>query len=139
MPTRPNLLGTPRASAVAMVAVGAAYAVAYPLLMGTGQDGWVWASPHRSPAFEHMLYAMYVTLGLFLAWGARDPIRWRPLVDYTIVANLLHATTMLVNGLNDPSEHEHLHPSGDVAATYLAPLVLLATHPRVITRHRTPS
>jgi hypothetical protein len=108
---RSGYLGRPRASAVAMVVVGVGYAVVYPLLMGTNQPGWVWASPARNRAMEDMLYAVYITLGLFLI-----------------------ATVMLVHALTMPHGHEHLTFTGDVVGTFSAPLLLLACHPRFLRR-----
>jgi len=129
--------GRPRASAVAMVVVGFGYAVVYPVLMGTSRPGWVWDDPARNAAMEHMLYAVYVTLGVFLIVLAREPERALPLIDWVIVANLVHATVMLVHALGMPHGHAHLLPTGDVWGTYSGPLVLLACHPR-LHRRRTP-
>ena len=77
--------GRPRASAVAMVVVGFGYAVVYPVLMGTSRPGWVWDDPARNAAMEHMLYAVYVTLGVFLIVLAREPERAVPLIDWVIL------------------------------------------------------
>ncbi|MEU6083971.1 BphX family protein [Streptomyces sp. NPDC047108] len=112
-----------------MAVVGAGYCVVYPALVLLGAGGWVWGEPHRLTSFEYMLYAIYGTLGVFLIWGARNPIRYRPLIDYTIVSNLLHATAMLYFAVTDHREHEHLGVTGDVVGTYAAPLILLAGHP----------
>ncbi|WP_406053696.1 hypothetical protein OG462_43865 [Streptomyces sp. NBC_01077] len=112
-----------------MTVAGLGYAVFYPVLVISATPGWVWGEPHRMPAFEHMLFAIYVPLGFFLVWGARDPLRYRPLVDYVIASNLLHATAMLLSASADHSEHEHLLAWGDVAGTYAGAIVLLAGHP----------
>jgi hypothetical protein len=116
-----------------MLATGLGFTVFYPISMGSGRDGWVWEGLERSMPFEHMLYAMYITLGLFLIWGARDPMRFESLINYTIVANFLHACVMFYDGLRLGYEHEHLHATGDVVATFLSALVLLIFHPRLWT------
>jgi hypothetical protein len=116
---------------VAMVMAGLGFVVFYPLSMGSGREGWVWAGPERSMPFEHMLYVMYVVLGLFLLRGAREPLRHMSLVNYTIVANLIHATAMLIDGWRLDYENEHLGIGGDVVGTYAAALILLACHPTV--------
>ena len=123
--------GRPRVSAVAMVVVGVGYAAVYPVLMGTSRPGWVWDDPARNAAMEHMLYAVYVTLGIFLIGLAREPERALPLINWVIVANLVHGTVMLVHALGRPGGHAHLLPTGDVWGTYSGPLLLLACHPRL--------
>ena len=128
--------GRPRAAAVAMVVVGLGYAVLHPVLMGTSQPGWVWDDPARNVAMEHMLYAVYVTLGFFLIALAREPERALPLINWVIVANVIHGTVMLVHALGMPHGHAHLMPTGDVWGTYAGPLVLLACHPRLHHRRR---
>jgi drug/metabolite transporter (DMT)-like permease len=90
--------------------------------------------PARNPAMEHMLYAAYITLGLFLIAWARNPERALPLTNWVIVANLVHGTVMLVHALTMPHGHDHLTLTGDVVGTYSAPLLLLASHPRLLRR-----
>jgi len=119
-----------RASSIAMVAMGVGYAVLYPKSLLLSQAGWVWDYPGRNVAFEHMFIAVYVTLGLFLIWGARDPVRFLPLIDFTIISGAFHATAMLVDALRTPGMGDHLGIAGDVPGTYLAPVVLLIFHPR---------
>ena len=119
-----------KAASVAMLVMGAAMVVLYPKNLLTGQAGWIWDYPSRHVAFEHMLIAVYVTLGAFLVWGARDPMRALPLIDFTIVSGIFHATVMWLDALQLPGMHDHLGWRGDVVGTYLAPVVLLAFHPR---------
>ena len=62
-----------------------------------------WGRPRVSAvAMEHMLYAVYVTLGIFLIGLARERERALPLINWVIVANLVHATVMLVHALGMP-------------------------------------
>lgn len=117
-----------------MVLVGVGYVVVYPALMGTSQPGWVWDDPARNFAMEHMLYAVYITLGLFLIAYSRDPERALPLTNWVIAANLVHGTVMLVHALTMPHGHEHLGLTGDVVGTYSGPVLLLACHPRLLRR-----
>jgi len=104
--------------------------ILYPKNLLIGQDGWVWDYPGRHLAFEHMLVAIYTSLGLFLIWGARDPIRFAPLINFTIVSGAVHATVMWIDALHTPGMHNHLGWRGDVVGTYLAPVVLAIFHPR---------
>ncbi len=119
-----------KASGVAMIAMGLSLAVLYPKALLLSQAGWVWDHPGRNIAFEHMFIAVYVTLGLFLIWGARDPVRFLPLIDFTIVSGTFHASAMLLDALHTPGMADHLGIGGDVVGTYLAPVVLTIFHPR---------
>jgi len=104
--------------------------VLYPKNLLIQQYGWVWDYPSRHIAFEHMLVAVYATLGVFLIWAAKDPLRFEPLINFTIVSGALHATVMLIDAFHMPGMHSHLHWRGDVVGTYLAPVVLTIFHPR---------
>jgi hypothetical protein len=114
---------------IAMLLVGIAFCVLYPKNLWGGDPGWMWNTPQRNLPFENMLIAMYFVHGLFMIWGARDPIRFLPLIDFTIVANIVHGTVMFIDaqkyGLT-----ANLQPGGDVIGTFLAPVLLLITHPR---------
>jgi hypothetical protein len=114
---------------IALIAMGFGMLVLYPKNLLTGQEGWIWDYPGRHVAFEHMLVAVYATLGIFLIWGARDPARFAPLINFTIVSGALHATVMLIDALRLPGMHDHLNLRGDVVGTYLAPVVLTVLHP----------
>ena len=117
-------------ASIALLAMGIGMVIFYPKNLILGQYGWLWDYPARHLAFEHMLLAVYGTLGLFLCWAARDPLRFEPLINFTIVSGVLHATVMLIDALRMPGMHTHLHWRGDVVGTYLAPVVLTIFHPR---------
>ena len=72
---------------------------------------------------------MYFVHGLFLIWGARDPIRFLPLIDFTIVANIVHGSVMWHDALKHGLT-ANLQPGGDVMGTFLAPVLLILSHPR---------
>jgi hypothetical protein len=116
---------------VALVLNGLSMAISYPLNMLVKEEpGWIWNYPSRNMAMEHMLVAVYVTMGLFLIWSARNPLRAVPLIDFVIISGAIHATTMLIDANLMPSHTVHNELSGDVLGTYLAPITLLLTHPR---------
>jgi hypothetical protein len=119
-----------KVSSIAMIAMGVSFAALYPRLLLIHQAGWIWDYPARNLAFEHMFMAIYAVWGLFLIWGARDPVGFLPLIDFTIVAGTLHATIMLADALQTPGMDNHLGLHGDVIGTYLAPAVLILCHPR---------
>jgi hypothetical protein len=116
---------------IALAANGFGMIVLYPLNMILLQRAsWIWDVPARNSAMEHMLVAIYVTLGFFLIWSARDPLRAVPLIDFVIVSGAIHATTMAVDAAYIPGMAEHLAFRGDVMGTYVAPITLTLTHPK---------
>jgi hypothetical protein len=120
-----------RWASYAMIAVFLGYSVAYPRnMLFLEEPGWIWSYPARNLAMEHMLVATYVTWGLFFLYGARDPLRYLPLIDFTIAANIAHATVMLIDATRTPGHEAHLSLRGDVLGTYLVPMVLILFHPR---------
>jgi len=116
---------------IALIANGIGMMLIYPLnMLVLERASWVWDYPSRHPAFEHMLVAIYVTMGAFLIWAARDPIRFLPFIDFVIVSGAIHATAMAIDAWNLPGMATHLAFRGDVMGTYFAPVTLALTHPR---------
>ena len=94
--------------------------VIYPLnMIVLERSSWVWDYPTRHPAFEHMLVAIYVSMGAFLIWAARDPLRFLPFIDFVIVSGAIHATVMAVDAWQMPGMSSHLAFRGDVMGTYV--------------------
>ena len=119
-----------RALRIAMIVLGAAMAIKYPLNMVNDKTGWVWDYPARNLAMEHMFIAVYATMGLFLILGARDPVRYLAFIDFVIVSGLAHASVMLYDALQLPGQANHVHLGGDVIGLYLPSVVLAALHPK---------
>jgi hypothetical protein len=116
---------------IALVLNGLSMVISYPLNMLVKENpGWIWNFPSRNMAMEHMLVAVYVTMGAFLIWSARNPLKAAPLIDFVIVSGAVHATSMLVDAQAMPGHMAHNTLEGDVFGTYLAPITLLLTHPR---------
>lgn len=116
---------------VALVLNGLAMVISYPLnMLVKEKPGWIWDFPSRNMAMEHMLVAVYVTMGLFLIWSSRNPVKAVPLIDFVIVSGAIHATSMLMDAQAMPGHMAHNMLDGDVFGTYLAPITLLLTHPR---------
>jgi hypothetical protein len=116
---------------IALVLNGLSMVISYPLNMLVYEKaGWIWNFPDRNMAMEHMLVAVYVTMGLFLIWSARNPVKAVPLIDFVIVSGALHATVMAIDAHAMSGHMAHNTLGGDVIGTYLAPLTLLFTHPR---------
>src|SRR5260370_12718978 len=80
---------------IALVLNGLAMMILYPLNMVVlERASWIWDYPNRNLAMEHMLVAVYVTMGAFLVWSARDPVKALPLIDFVIVSSPIHAPVM---------------------------------------------
>ncbi len=71
-----------------------------------------------------MLSAVYIVWGLFLWLTAKDPLRHRLFLDFTIAANAAHFGVMLEQGIVTEGEHTHL--VGDVLLGWLLVIVLAA-------------
>lgn len=117
-----------RVASIAMIAMGIGFAILYPKNVLIEKTGWIWDAPARNLPSEHMLVAMYITLGAFFVWGARHPKRYVPLINYTIIMSFFHGSAMWYDALRIPEMHNHLGFGGDVLGTYL-PLLLIFFHP----------
>jgi hypothetical protein len=133
---------SPRAS-VAMLLTFIGYSIVFPFKIYMEREGWIWTYPGRNMAMEHMWVITFFTWGLFFLWGARKPPIYLPLIDFTIVVNILHATVMLLDALRYPDHMSHIRFGGDVPATYLVPIILMIGHPKYFylpfLREKTPS
>ena len=120
-----------RAASIGMLLAFLGYSVLYPMsMLLLEKAGWIWNYPARNLAMEHMLVVNYVVLGAFFLYGSRAPLRFVPLIDFTIIFNILHGTMMLIDALGYPGHEAHLRLGGDVPATYLTPIILILTHPK---------
>lgn len=96
----------------------------YPL-MRAWPAGWRW-QPYGS-SYEHMLIALYATLGVFLLLAVPRPERYRGLILFTGWSSLAHAGMMAVDALRQSGERGHL--VGDVPLLALGGLLLLLLTP----------
>lgn len=80
-----------------------------------------------------MVAAMYVSYGLLLVLGARDPVRNVALFDYGIAANLLHGGIMIPMAFYYPNEHAHLW--FDIPFAFLIVALAIVWHPDRAARH----
>ena len=106
---------------VALVAFGLIFLVGlYPLMNMWWPAGWRW-SPNQTE-YEQMIVGVYATLGIFLINAARNPLRHRSLIWFTVCSSAVHAAIMGMQAMNMPMEHSHL--IGDVPALVLVAVVL---------------
>ncbi len=109
----------PRYLQIALVIVGIAFLMIYPLTK-VWASGWVW-QPDQSESLQ-MIIGIYATLGIFLLWAARKPETHLSLIWFTVWSSAVHGLIMAVQAVIDPAERGHL--VGDVPALLLVAIVL---------------
>jgi hypothetical protein len=107
---------------IALVAVGVAMILLYPLAV-VWPSGWAWHSgpPHESNYFM-MIVGLYVTLGAFLINAARHPEANVSLIWFAVCSSVVHAVIMAVQSFG--SGHHMGHLWGDVPALLVAAIIL---------------
>ena len=82
-----------------------------------------WGS--HGEAYELMICVIYLAWSPFLWIAAREPLRQKLFIDFTVVVNVVHFGTMFVQGLVMEGEHQHLY--GDVLLGWfgLLPLIVI--------------
>ena len=111
---------------IALVAIGVIFIVGVYPLMALWPGGWRWI-PNQTE-YEQMIMGIYATLGVFLLIAARDPLRHRSLIWFTVWSSVVHAVIMAAQAFGDPAERGHLW--GDVPALLVIAIVLAALTPR---------
>jgi hypothetical protein len=102
----------------------------YPMVV-LWPSGWAWGRGHSH--YLLMIVGIYVTLGIFLLFAARDPLAHRSLIWFTVWSSVVHAGIMAVQALSDSGERGHL--IGDVPALLIIAIVLGALTPRAVPAH----
>lgn len=110
----------------ALVAVGAIFVLGIAPLTRLWPSGWSWGTGHSH--YLPMILGVYATLGVFLLLAARDPVRHRSLIWFTVWSSVVHALIMAVEAITDASQRGHLW--GDVPALLIVAGVLAALAPR---------
>ena len=114
---------------VALVVFGLIFIFAvYPLMMNFWPSGWRW-SPNQTE-YEQMILGVYATLGLFLLYASKNPMRHLSLIWFTVASSAVHAGIMTAQALQMPMEHGHLY--GDIPALFLVAIVLGVLTPRSV-------
>jgi hypothetical protein len=122
-----NLTTRLRLLRVALVLFGLIFLVGlYPLMTSWWPAGWRW-SPNQTE-YEQMIAGVYATLGVFLIFASRNPLRHLSLIWFTAWSSLVHGGIMAMQTMNMPSEHGHLF--GDIPAMVLVAMVLAVLTPR---------
>ncbi len=114
---------------IALVVFGVACLCLYPLMI-LWPSGWAWQPGQHE--YEQMLVGIYATLGVFLLWASKKPEAHLSLIWFAVWTSVVHGGIMAVQAIVDPMEHGHL--PGDVAALFLAAIVLGVLTPRRVAR-----
>ena len=99
-----------------------------PFMFDLWPGGFRWAHPAEHPAYERMIIAIYLALGVCLIPAALDPERHVLLIDFAILSSLLHGAVMTYDAV--AQEHEMTHLVGDVPVLFMLSAVLIWLHPR---------
>jgi hypothetical protein len=81
-----------------------------------------------------MMVGVYFTLGAFLLFAAREPLRHLSLIWFTVWLSVVHGSIMAVQALSGSQGRGHL--LGDVPALFIAAAVLGTLTPRRIAAER---
>jgi uncharacterized protein DUF6632 len=118
-----------RLLSLALTVFGLVFIFGIPVLNRLWPSGWAWVP--EQPAYLHMIWGIYVTLGVFLLIAARKPTQNLSLIWFTVWSSVVHAGVMAVHSVTDPGQIGHLW--GDVAALLFTAAVLA-----VLTLRRAP-
>ncbi len=88
--------------------------------------GFGWNPPQHE--YEQMILGIYATLGIFLLFAAKNPIRHLSLIWFTAISSIVHGLIMLVQALADKTELANLY--GDIPALLIIGIVLTLLTPR---------
>ena len=90
-------------------------------------SGWAWHTEGRSYYLE-MIIGIYATLGIFLIFAARDPLKNLSLIWFTVWSSVVHGGIMAVQSFDGTHNMGHLY--GDVLVLFAAAAVLAFLTPR---------
>jgi hypothetical protein len=114
---------------IVLIIIGIVFLSLY-LLMQLWPSGWVWLP--RQYEYEQMMIGVYGTLGIFLIWASRCPEKHLSLIWFTFLSSIVHGTIMGIQTIADKTENAHLY--GDVAALWIAVVLLGVFTPRRLTQ-----
>jgi hypothetical protein len=123
---------TNRPLRIALIAVGIAFLLIYPLIK-IWASGWAW-QPSQSED-EQMISGIYATLGVFLLWASRKPFAHLSLIWFTVWSSFVHGLIMAIQAVIDPAEYGHF--LGDIPALFGVAIVLgFLTRREVVSNRR---
>ena len=111
---------------IALIVFGAIMAFGFYPLTLIWPAGWIW-HPGQSD-YLMMIMGIYATLGVFLLFAARDPLKHLSLIWFSVWSSLVHGGIMALQSLSSPTHAGHL--LGDVPALLIVAMVLALLTPR---------
>jgi hypothetical protein len=115
-----------------MIVVGVSLIVLLPFAFDVWPAGFRWSHPHGHPAYERMIVAIYMSLGVCLIAAARDPLKHAILIDFTILSSVAHGGVMTYDAI--AQDGELAHRVGDVPLLLVLAVVLVVCHPKRLAR-----
>ena len=112
---------------IALWIFGFTFIVGIWLLTKVWPSGWSWHNEGRSYYLE-MILGIYATLGVFLILAARDPLKNRGIIWFTVWSSVVHGGIMAVQSFDNQHNMGHLY--GDVFALFAVAAVLAFLTPR---------
>lgn len=112
---------------IALVVIGLTFIFGIWPLTIVWPSGWSWHAEGRSYYLE-MILVVYATLGVFLILAARNPLRNRSLIWFTVWSSITHGGIMAVQSFD--GNHNMGHLWGDVLALFAVAAVLAILMPR---------
>lgn len=97
---------SPRYLSLALTVFGLIFLIGIYPLTRLWPSGWSWTPVQ--PAYLQMILGIYATLGVFLLLAARDPLRHRSLIWFTVWSSVVHAGIMAYHAFQDPTQRGHL-------------------------------
>ena len=117
---------------IAMVVVGVFLVAGLPFAFDLWPAGFRWGHPTGHAAYERMIVAIYMALGICLLAAARDPVRHAILIDFVILSSILHGAVMTYDSFAQTGEHTHL--IADVPLLFATAALFAWLHPRRLVR-----
>lgn len=112
----------------AMIVIGLAFIILTPLGFHIWPGGFRWTHPSPHPAYERMIAAIYISLGICLIMAAKDPLKNAIIIDFTIISSILHGLVMFYDSFAQEGEMTHL--AGDVPMLLALAALLIVFHPK---------
>jgi hypothetical protein len=78
-----------------LIAFGLVFIFGIPALNRLWPSGWAWTP--EQPAYLHMIWSIYATLGVFLLLAARNPVEHLSLIWFTVWSSVAHGGVMAVH------------------------------------------
>jgi hydrogenase/urease accessory protein HupE len=123
-----------RRLSIFMYVVGVSLILTIPFAFDIWPAGFRWGHPHGHAPYERMIIAIYVSLGVCLILGARDPLKNAIIIDFTILSSVLHGAVMTYDAIAQEGELTHL--IGDVPLLFLVAAIFAIWHPRRLVRRQ---